>query len=110
MPYNKEIAQRIREMLEDIPEELNEKRMFGGLAFMMDGFMTCGVHRDRLIVRVGKDNYEEAMAQPHTVPFDITGRPLSGWVMVEADGITGEKELKEWVQKGIEFAESLPPK
>ena len=109
MAYDEGLAQRIREVLGEQPG-LVEKKMFGGAGFMVHGNMACGVHKDALIVRVGPENHEEAMARPHTRPFDITGRPMKGWVMVTSDGYESDEALEDWVQQGVDFALSLPPK
>ena len=109
MAYDEGLAQRVRQELDEQPG-LVEKKMFGGVGFMVQGNMACGVHKDRLIVRVGPERHQEAMARPDTVPFDITGRPMKGWVMVEPTGYESEEALREWVREGVEFALSLPPK
>ena len=84
--------------------------MFGGVGFMIRGNMACGVHGDRLIVRVGKEEHDAAMAKPYTLPFDITGRAMRGWVMVSEEGLAEDVDLEAWIRQGIEFARSLPPK
>ena len=109
MAYDEGLAQRVREVLGDRPG-LVEKKMFGGIGFMVRGNMACGVQTDRLIVRVGPERYEEAMGDPHTVPFDMTGRPMRGWVMVVADGYASDDDLRDWVQQGVDFALTLPLK
>jgi len=109
MAYDEGLAQRIGDMLGEQPG-LVEKKMFGGVGFMLHGNMACGVHKEALIVRVGPERYDEAMKRPHTRPFDMTGRPMKGWVMLAADGYEADDDLSGWVQQGIEFALSLPPK
>jgi TfoX/Sxy family transcriptional regulator of competence genes len=109
MAYDEGLARRIREALGELPG-LVEKKMFGGIGFMVQGNMACGVNKDDLIVRVGAERYEEALASPHTRPFDMTGRPMKGWVMVSANGYESDDALKDWVQQGVEFALTLPPK
>ena len=109
MAYDEGLAQRIREVLGEQPG-LVEKKMFGGIGFMVRGNMACGVHKDALIVRVGPEKHEEALARPHTKPFDITGRPMKGWVMVTSDGYESDEALEDWVQQGLDFALSLPAK
>jgi hypothetical protein len=109
MAYDEGLAQRIRELLGERPG-LVEKRMFGGIGFILHGNMACGAHKDALIVRVGPQRYEEALGRPHTRQFDITGRPMKGWVMVGPDGTESDQDLQEWVQRGIDFAGTLPPK
>ncbi len=109
MAYDEGLAQRVREVLEEQPG-LVEKKMFGGLGFMVQGNLACGVLQDELIVRVGPERYEEAVTQPHSRPFDFTGRAMKGWVMVAPDGLESDAALKDWVRQGAEFARSLPPK
>ena len=86
------------------------KKMFGGIGFLVKGNMACGVHKDALIVRVGPDAYQEALDKAHTRPFDITGRPMKGWVMVDQAGYESDADLRAWVQQGVEYALTLPPK
>ena len=109
MAYDEGLAQRIGDMLGEQPGFV-EKKMFGGVGFLLHGNMACGVHKDALIVRVGPERYDEALKRPHTRPFDMTGRPMKGWVMLAADGYEADDDLSSWVQQGIEFALSLPPK
>jgi hypothetical protein len=109
MAYDEVLAGRIRDALGDQPG-LVEKKMFGGVGFMVQGNMACGVHKDMLIVRVGPEAYDETMKYPHTRPFDLTGKAMKGWVMVEPGGFASETELKGWVAAGLNFALTLPPK
>ena len=109
MVFSEALAQRMREALFDVPN-LVEKKMFGGIGFMVRGNMACGVNKDDLIIRVGPDRYQEALDHPHTKVFDMTGRPMTGWIVVLSDGYTSDAELKDWVQQGVDFALSLPPK
>jgi TfoX/Sxy family transcriptional regulator of competence genes len=109
MAYDEGLAQRIEEALAGQPG-YEAKKMFGGVGYMLQGNMACGVNQDNLIVRVGPDSYEEAMAQDHTAPFDMTGRPMKGWVVVLPEGYQEDRDLSSWVQKGVDFALSLPAK
>lgn len=109
MAYDEGLVQRVREMLEDQPM-LDEKKMFGGIGFMIEGNIACGVLSDELIVRVGTDRYEESLEKEHTKVFDFTGRPMTGWVMVQPGGYETDQALKAWVDKGIRFALTLSPK
>ena len=109
MAYNEKLAQRIRERLHHLPA-YRERKMFGGVCFLLHGNMACGVLNDDVIVRVGKDAYESALALPHTRAFDTTGRPMTGWVMVSAEGHRLDEQLDVWLQRGVDFAVSLPPK
>ncbi len=109
MAYDEDLAQRVREQLADAPG-VTEKAMFGGLAFLLEGNMSVGLSGAELMVRVGPDANDEALARPHTRVFDMTGRPMRGWVLVAAEGVGGDRELAAWVQRGVAFARSLPPK
>ena len=109
MPYSEDLEMRIRVALSGLPD-LTAKKMFGGIGFLVKGNMACGVSKDDLIVRVGPEHYEEALTMPHTRVFDMTGRPMKGWIVVEADGYASDEDLRMWVERGVEFALSLPPK
>jgi hypothetical protein len=87
-----------------------EKRMFGGIGFLIGGNMACGVNRENLIVRVGPEQYDAALAEPHVRPFDMTGRPMKGWIVVAPDGCATEADLGSWIQRGVAIAQSLPEK
>jgi TfoX/Sxy family transcriptional regulator of competence genes len=109
MAYDEGLGERVRELLAATPD-LVEKKMFGGLGYMVRGNMACGIYQDSLIVRVGPERYEEALAHPHARPFDITDRPMTGWVMVTPVGCASEADLSRWVRSGVDFALTLPPK
>ena len=84
--------------------------MFGGIAFMVRGHMCCGVVKDLLMVRVGPEGYEHALAKPHARPMDFTGRPLRGLVFVAPAGTLTDKGLSDWVRRAARFVRTLPPK
>ena len=109
MAYDEELAGRVRRALAG-REDLSEKKMFGGIAFMLRGNMGCGIVRDDLMVRVGPERHHEALAQPHARPMDFTGRPMRGMVYVTPDGCRTDSDLKRWLELGLEFAASLQPK
>lgn len=109
MAYDEGLARRVRVLLEGHPA-FTEKKMFGGTGFMLQGNMACGVNKDDLIVRVGPDRYEAALAAPHTRVFDMTGRPMTGWVVVAPAGCASDAGLEDWVRQGADFALSLPAK
>ncbi|MEW5989190.1 MAG: TfoX/Sxy family protein [Chloroflexota bacterium] len=109
MAYSEALAQRVRMLLAGTPAVV-EKKMFGGLSFMAQGNLAVGVIGDELIVRVGPERNTEALFQPHARPFDFSGRPMSGWVTVAAEGLNSDEALAEWVQQGVAFALTLPPK
>ena len=108
MAYNQELAERIRSQLNGVP--FVEKKMFGGVGFLLNGNMACGVHKDDLVVRVDPENHSALLKKPHAKPFDLTGRPMKGWLLVEADGCKTEKQLGGWVREAVAFASTLPPK
>jgi len=109
MAYDKGLAERIRELLTEQPGFV-ERKMFGGIGFLLHGNMACGIINDALIVRVGLPDYEAALALPHTRAFDITGRTMKGWIMVSSDGYEDDEDLSRWVRRGADFAATLPPK
>jgi len=109
MAFDEAVAGRIREALAGAPD-IVEKRMFGGIAFMVRGNMCCGVIGDRLMVRVGPDGYEEALSRPHAKPMDFTGRPMEDMVYVEPAGFASAGGLKGWIARVMPFALSLPAK
>ena len=109
MAYDEGLAQIVREFLDEKPAYV-EKKMFGGIGFLLQGNMACGIINNDLIVRVGPANYEDALKLPHSREFDFTGRPMKGWVMVSVDGVDSEEVILKWVNKGVDFALSLPPK
>ena len=88
----------------------SEKKMFGGVCFLINGNMCLGTWKGSLIVRLGKDRHEETLARPHTRPANITGRVMKGWALVEPAGIESEPELKIWVEEAAAFAASLSAK
>jgi TfoX/Sxy family transcriptional regulator of competence genes len=106
--YDEKIATRIRAALAD-REDVVEKRMFGGLCFMVNGQMCCGLTKTDFMVRVGKDAYEDALAQPHARPMDFTGRPLVGMVYVDPAGLKTAAALKKWVGRGVAFVSTNVP-
>jgi TfoX/Sxy family transcriptional regulator of competence genes len=108
MAYDEQLAARIRGLLAD-RTDLSERKMFGGLSFMVAGHMCCGVHRDELIVRVDPERQDEALARPHARPMDLTRRPMRGFITIRPDGLDGNR-LEQWVREAVARAESLPPK
>jgi TfoX/Sxy family transcriptional regulator of competence genes len=109
MAYDEGLATRVREVLGDQPG-VAEKKMFGGLAFLVGGNMACGVSGDDLMVRVAADQADAALEEPGARPFDMTGRPMKGWLLVAADGHAEDDDLRRWVGRGVAYAASLPPK
>ncbi|MGI5373548.1 TfoX/Sxy family protein [Streptomyces sp. CA-251387] len=109
MAYDEGLAQRVRERL-GAEAGVSEKRMFGGIAFLVRGNMAVGVSGDDLMVRVGPDRTEAALARPGTRIFDMTGRPMRGWILVAGDALGDDEVLGAWIDEGCAFAASLPPK
>jgi TfoX/Sxy family transcriptional regulator of competence genes len=107
--YDAELAERVRDALA-LRENGSEREMFGGIGFMLNGNMACGVLGEELIVRLAPDDAERALAEPHTRPFDNTGRPMRGWIFVAVEGLSSDEELAGWVEAGADYAASLPPK
>jgi len=109
MAYSENLATRIRTALSSQPN-LDEMKMFGGIGFLVNGNMACGVIKNDLIVRVGAEAFAEALSRPNVKVFDMTGRPMKGWVMVEPQGCDKDADLEDWVEQGLRFAQSLPAK
>jgi hypothetical protein len=109
MAYSKSLAARIRQQLAD-RRGIVEKRMFGGVAFLLHGNMLVGVWQDSLIARLGPTAGEQALRQLYVRPFDVTGRPMKGWVMIEPDGMDLDAELYDWLRQALAFVETLPEK
>jgi TfoX/Sxy family transcriptional regulator of competence genes len=110
LPYNQNLAKRIRTILED-HTGIIEKKMFGGVGFILHGNMACGVQGDDLIVRLGIENNDKALSQPFVRPFLAPGgKPMVGWVLVAPEGLGTDLALKGWVELGYEYASSLPKK
>jgi TfoX N-terminal domain len=109
MAYDEGLATRIRDAIGDRPG-LAEKQMFGGLAFLLDGNMACGVRGDDLMVRVGADAADAALGESGVRPSEMKGRPMKGWLLVDADGHAEDDDLRRWVDRGLAYASSLPPK
>ena len=109
MPFDETLAGCIRDALAGT-RGVEEKKMFGGVGFLLYGNILVGVWKDALIVRVGPDHYDDALLEPHVREFDITGKPMKGWVLVESEGIEEDDRLKEWIQRATTFVGTLPRK
>lgn len=109
MAYDEGLAERVREILIE-RSDIVEKRMFGGLCFMVSDHMCCGILNDSLMARVGPQAYESCLKQQHAKEMDFTGKPMKGLVYVDADGIAEDSELKEWINRCLDFVLALPPK
>ena len=109
MAYSKSLVERIRHLVSR-RHGITEKKMFGGVCFLLNGNLLVGVWKDSLIARIGKDTYEATLQEEHVREFDITGRPMKGWVMVEPDGIDSDHQLSQWIDQALGFVRSLPGK
>lgn len=109
MPYNEEIQRRIKKIVSGW-KGTDDKKMFGGVCYLLDGNMFCGVYKDLLILRLGQDRSEEVLKQPFARPFDITGKKMKGWVMLAAEGFKSDDELRAWLTEAKTFAKTLPKK
>jgi hypothetical protein len=107
--YDEGLATRLRELVGAEPG-LAEKKMFGGLAVLLHGNMAVGVHGDSLIVRTDPARQADLLAEPGSRVFDMTGRPMKGWLLVDPAGIVEDDDLRRWVDRGIAYARGLPPK
>ena len=104
--HNQTLTDRVRDLLRR--PDISERKMFGGLAFMLRGNMCCGINGSDLVIRVGPDAYAEALADPAARPMDFTGRPLRGLVYVGKKGYATDRDLASWIARAVRFAESLP--
>ena len=109
MPYSKSLAARIRQIV-GTRSGVVEKKMFGGVGFLIMGNMLVGVWQNSLIARLGAEQADKALRQPHVREFDITGRAMKGWVMVEPEGIENDGQLGDWIERAVEFVATLPAK
>ena len=110
MAYDEGVAQRVRELLDELAMPYDEKKMFGGIAFMHHGNMCCGIVKDVLMARVGPDRYEAALARPFAREMDFTGRSMQGFVYVDPAGFAEDDELNRWISLCETFTASLPAK
>ena len=109
MVFNEALAVRIRQQLAR-RKNVEEKKMFGGVGFLLNGNLLVGVWKDSLVVRLGSDEGEEALKEPHVKEFDITGRPMRNWVLVEPEGVEDDDQLSGWIQRAMKFLRTLPAK
>lgn len=109
MAYDVALAERIDRLLQGRPRVI-QKRMFGGICFLVDGKMCCGIVGNKLVVRVGPAQYASALTRAHTQPMDFTGRPLRGFLYVRPGGLRRRSALKAWIDLALRYVESLPAK
>ena len=109
MPYDEALASRVREIL-SLVRGFSDKKMFGGLCFLINGNMCCGVLNDELVLRLEPEHAEDLLSRPHTRPMDFTGRPMQGYVYVAPEGLETDAALEGWVSRAIAYATQLPAK
>lgn len=109
MAFDEQLASRVRSHLASLPG-FAERRMFGGLCFLLHGHMTAGIVGPTLMLRVGPEQYQAALAEPHARAMDFTGRPLKGMVYVDAPGIATERALARWLHRAVSFVGTVPAK
>lgn len=109
MAYEEKLADRVREILQESVDPV-EQKMFGGVAFMVDGHMCVGVIKEDLVLRLGGEEAEAALEDPNVRPMDFTGRPMKNFLYVDAEGTRSEEDLRGWIARGLVFVQQLPPK
>ena len=109
MALSESLAARIRDALAR-KKGIEERKMFGGIGFLLNGNLLVGVWKESLVVRLGKEEGEEALTEPHVREFDITGRPMRNWVLVGPDGVEDDEQVKGWIQRAVKFVGTLPAK
>lgn len=103
MPFNEQLADRVRELIAATEKKVEEKRMFGGLCFMVNDKMCVGVEQERLMLRIGPDVYEEALEKEGCTPMDFTGKVMKGFVFVDQEVLTTKKQLSEWIKLALDY-------
>src|SRR5215831_13816934 len=109
MAFDETLAARIRDALAR-KRGVEEKKMFGGIGFLLHGNLLVGVWKESLVVRLGEKEGEEALKEPHVKEFDITGRPMRNWVLVGPEGVQNDEQLSAWIQRAVKFVGALPAK
>jgi hypothetical protein len=109
MSYSRSLADRIRQAFTG-RRGITERKMFGGLVFFLNDKICVGIWHQSLIARLGVEQAALALKQPHVGPFDVTGRPMKGWIMVEPDGLESAAQLEAWIERALQFTQALPPK
>jgi TfoX/Sxy family transcriptional regulator of competence genes len=109
MAFSEALAGRIRQRLAR-RKNVEEKKMFGGVGFLLNGNMLVGVWKDSLCVRIGPDQAEEALLEPHVKEFDITGRAMKNWILVEPEGVEDDEQLMVWIQLAMKYVGKLQKK
>ena len=109
MAYDEELAGRVRDVLVE-KGGVDERKMFGGIAFMVKGHMCCGVLKHDLVLRLGPERGKEALKKAHVRPMDFTGRPMKGYVFITPAGVRNESALRRWIRSALAFVDTLPPR
>ncbi len=107
MAFDSTLAERVRDRLASL-EGVTEKKLFGCACFLLRGNVVAGVWRHWLVVRVGREEYEYALRERYVNPFDITGKPLRGWVRIEPEGVERDEQLDDWIGRAVRFVSTLP--
>lgn len=107
MAFDRTLAERVRECLAS-RKRVEEKTLFGCACFLLRGNVLVGVWKDELVARVGPDGYEDALLEPHVKEFDITGKPMTGWVRIGPGGVEDDEQLNDWVRRSLRFVSKLP--
>jgi TfoX/Sxy family transcriptional regulator of competence genes len=110
MAFDEKLANTVRNQLGQKAGLVEKKKMFGGLAFLINGNMSVGIHGNELIVRIAPESMDAALKEPGARTFDLTGRPMKGWLLVGGAGVSNPASLGKWVRRGVEYASSLPEK
>jgi len=108
MAYDLKFAERMRAELQGVP--FVEKKMFGGVGFLLNGNLACGIYKDDMVLRIDPAKHEMFLKKKHAKPFALRGKPMKGWLLVEPDGCKTAKQLSAWIKEGVDFALTLPPK
>ena len=109
MAFSESLARRIRAALTG-RRGITEKKMFGGVGLLLHGNLLVGVWKDSLVARLGPEQAEAALRRPHVSEFDVTGRPMKGWVLIEPEGVDEDNQLKHWIEQAEDFVSTLPRK
>ena len=109
MAFDEALATRVGAVLADEAGVI-EKKMFGGLCYMVNGHMCCGIVKDQLMLRVGAEQYQTLLAKPHAREMDFTGRALKGMLYIDGDGIRTKRQLNTWIERALNFNRALDPK
>jgi TfoX/Sxy family transcriptional regulator of competence genes len=109
MAFDEALADRVRSVLGE-RKGITERKMFGGLAFLLDGNMCCGVLKDQIMLRLGEEGAGEALTRPHTRPMDFTGKPMKSMVYLDPVGFASEGDLRAWVERAVAYVSELPAK